>query len=257
MIESSRLLVDEANANYGQTTPADRPGRAVPGRADPQRRRHQVAGRRAWRGSPPKCANADPQLRDVLQTVPGGDRRGQHHVQRDPAVLPDAGGQPRQLRPDRRHLPQVDRTGAGGLPRADGRADHRRRRRAGRRGRQAGLQGRPARPAAVLGRASCRRPRSGRPADETLRELPKDLYCKAAQNDPAWCAAPATIRARSSRASGRRRSQLCRDPQGYVPIGSNPWRGPPVPVRHTGRATPRMNILPTNKFPYHPAAGRP
>ena len=47
LIQSSRLLVDEANANYGQTDAADRPGRTVPGRADPQRRRHQVAGRRA------------------------------------------------------------------------------------------------------------------------------------------------------------------------------------------------------------------
>jgi phospholipid/cholesterol/gamma-HCH transport system substrate-binding protein len=39
------------------------------------------------------------------------------------------------------------------------------------------------------------------PADETLRELPNDLYCKVAQNDPST----ATTRARSSPANGRRR----------------------------------------------------
>ena len=47
LIQSSRLLVDEANNNYGQTIAADRSGRPVPRRADPQRRRHQVARRRA------------------------------------------------------------------------------------------------------------------------------------------------------------------------------------------------------------------
>ena len=47
LIESSRLLVDEANNNYGQTTAVDRSGGPVPGRADSRRRRHQVARRRA------------------------------------------------------------------------------------------------------------------------------------------------------------------------------------------------------------------
>jgi phospholipid/cholesterol/gamma-HCH transport system substrate-binding protein len=44
--------------------------------------------------------------------------------------------------------------------------------------------------------------------------------------------------------------QLCRDPVGFVPIGSNPWRGPPIPY-----GTPIQdgrNILPPNKFPYIP-----
>ena len=44
------------------------------------------------------------------------------------------------------------------------------------------------------------------PADTTLRELPTDLYCKTAtERSRAWCAARATTRARSSRASGHRR----------------------------------------------------
>ena len=56
------------------------------------------------------------------------------------------------------------------------------------------------------------------PADETLREIPTDMYCKTAQNDPAQrCVARATTRARSSRASGPRpwrcaatRRDMCR-----------------------------------------------
>ena len=44
--------------------------------------------------------------------------------------------------------------------------------------------------------------------------------------------------------------QLCRDPQGYIPVGSNPWRGPPVPYG-TPVEDPRMT-LPMNKFPFIP-----
>ena len=49
--------------------------------------------------------------------------------------------------------------------------------------------------------------------------------------------------------------QLCRDPRGYVPIGNNPWRGPPVPT-----GTPiedGRNILPPNKYPYIPPEADP
>ncbi len=142
LIQSSRLLVDEANANYGQTTAADRSGRAVPRRADPQRRRHQVACRRVGalhqRGGQGRPATP-------LRAADGARRHGggQHDVRRHPADVPDAGRQPGQLRPHRRDLPQVDRAGAGDLPGADGGAHHGRWRGARRRGRQAGLQGRP------------------------------------------------------------------------------------------------------------------
>ena len=44
-----------------------------------------------------------------------------------------------------------------------------------------------------------------------------------------WSAARATTRARSSRASARRRFSCAATRVGYVPIGTNPWRGPPVP----------------------------
>ena len=43
---------------------------------------------------------------------------------------------------------------------------------------------------------------------------------------------------------------MCRDPKGYVPLGTNPWRGPPVPYGTT-ITDPRM-ILPQNKYPFIP-----
>jgi phospholipid/cholesterol/gamma-HCH transport system substrate-binding protein len=44
--------------------------------------------------------------------------------------------------------------------------------------------------------------------------------------------------------------QLCRDPRGYVPIGTTPWRGPPVP--YDTPITNGRNITPPNKFPNIP-----
>ena len=46
--------------------------------------------------------------------------------------------------------------------------------------------------------------------------------------------------------------QLCRDPRGYVPIGNNPWRGPPVPYGHPGHQRPR-NITAAQQVPEHSA----
>ena len=57
--------------------------------------------------------------------------------------------------------------------------------------------------------------------------------------------------------------QLCRDPAGYVPLGNNPWRGPPVPIGTPIGVieddTPEdgRNILPPNKFPYIPPENDP
>ena len=57
--------------------------------------------------------------------------------------------------------------------------------------------------------------------------------------------------------------QLCRDPAGYVPLGNNPWRGPPVPIGTPSDImeddTPEdgRNILPPNKFPYIPPEADP
>jgi phospholipid/cholesterol/gamma-HCH transport system substrate-binding protein len=88
------------------------------------------------------------------------------------------------------------------------------------------------------------------PADETVRELPTDMYCKTAQNDPAVVRGARNYPCMEFPGKRAPTVQLCRDPKGYVPIGSNPWRGPPIPY-----GTPvedGRNILPPNKFPNIP-----
>ncbi|MCU1699202.1 MAG: hypothetical protein JWR34_5265 [Mycobacterium sp.] len=88
------------------------------------------------------------------------------------------------------------------------------------------------------------------PADETLRELPKDLYCKVAQNDPTVVRGARNYPCQEFPGKRAPTIQLCRDPQGYVPPGNNPWRGPPVPIGTP--ITDGRNILPPNKFPNLP-----
>ncbi|WBP95324.1 MCE family protein [Mycolicibacterium neoaurum] len=90
------------------------------------------------------------------------------------------------------------------------------------------------------------------PADTTLRELPTDMYCKTAQNDPAVVRGARNYPCQEFPGKRAPTVQLCRDPVGYVPIGSNPWRGPPVPYG-TPITDPR-NITPPNKFPNIPPA---
>ncbi|MBA0046126.1 MCE family protein [Mycobacterium sp. NPDC050853] len=93
------------------------------------------------------------------------------------------------------------------------------------------------------------------PADETLRELPNDMYCKTAQNDPSAVRGARNYPCQEFPGKRAPTIQLCRDPRGYVPIGTNPWRGPPVPYG-TPVEDPR-NILPPNKFPNIPPDAEP
>lgn len=93
------------------------------------------------------------------------------------------------------------------------------------------------------------------PADETLRELPRDMYCKTAQNDPSAVRGARNYPCQEFPGKRAPTIQLCRDPRGYVPIGSNPWRGPPAPY-DTPVEDPR-NILPPNKFPNIPPGAEP
>ncbi|OBH49265.1 MCE family protein [Mycobacterium sp. E2479] len=88
------------------------------------------------------------------------------------------------------------------------------------------------------------------PADQTLRDIPNDLYCKAPQNDPTAVRGARNYPCQEFPGKRAPTVQLCRDPRGYVPIGSNPWRGPPIPPG-TPIDDPRM-ILPMNKYPYIP-----
>ena len=230
---------------------ADRPGRA---RSWMRRSAAATTSSRwptGWPGSPAKSPTPIPQLRSVLQTVPGATAEANTTFDRHPADLPGAGGQPGQLRPDRRHLPQVDRAGAGDLPGADGRAAHRRWRAARRRGRQAGLQGRPAGPAAVLDGLH---PAA---ADPVARPTPPCANCRPTctarqpRTIPPWCAVRATTRARSSPASGHRRFSCAAIPR--ATCRSAATRGAGRRCR-TARRSERSDgdILPPNKFPYIP-----
>jgi phospholipid/cholesterol/gamma-HCH transport system substrate-binding protein len=88
------------------------------------------------------------------------------------------------------------------------------------------------------------------PADQTVRDLPKDMYCKVPQNDPSAVRGARNYPCQEFLGKRAPTVQLCRDPRGYVPLGNNPWRGPPVPT-----GTPvedGRNILPPNKYPYIP-----
>ncbi|GAB3033975.1 virulence factor Mce family protein [Mycobacterium bourgelatii] len=93
------------------------------------------------------------------------------------------------------------------------------------------------------------------PADETLRELPTDLYCKAAQNAPTAVRGARNYPCQEFPGKRAPTVQLCRDPRGFVPIGSNPWRGPPIP--YDTPVTNGLNILPPNHFPYVPPEADP
>ncbi len=100
LIQSSRLLIDEANANYGQTTQLIDQAGPLPGCADSRRGRHQVARRRAGqvhrrgrqRGSATAVGAADRS---------GSDRDGEHDVRGHQAHVPGSRGEPGQLRADR------------------------------------------------------------------------------------------------------------------------------------------------------------
>lgn len=93
------------------------------------------------------------------------------------------------------------------------------------------------------------------PADETLRELPPDMYCKVAQNDATTVRGARNYPCQEFPGKRAPTIQLCRDPKGYFPVGRNPWRGPPVP--YDTPVTDGLNVLPPNKFPYIPPDSDP
>lgn len=93
------------------------------------------------------------------------------------------------------------------------------------------------------------------PADESVREIPRDMYCKTAQNDPSTVRGARNYPCQEFPGKRAPTAQLCRDPRGYVPVGTNPWRGPPIP--YGTEVTDGRNILPPNKFPYIPPGADP
>lgn len=93
------------------------------------------------------------------------------------------------------------------------------------------------------------------PADESVREIPRDMYCKTAQNDPSTVRGARNYPCQEFPGKRAPTVQLCRDPRGYVPVGTNPWRGPRIP--YGTEVTDGRNILPPNKFPYIPPGADP
>jgi phospholipid/cholesterol/gamma-HCH transport system substrate-binding protein len=248
LIESSRLLVDEANANYDQTSKLiDQAGPFL----EAQMRsgddiRSLADGLARFTG---EVNNADPQLRAVLKTVPGATAEANTAFSGIRPTFPVLAA----------NLANFGRIGviynksieqalvifpallaalntvAGGVPADEG----------GKLDFKIDLGDPPPCSTGFLPPTQIRSP-----ADLTLRDLPTDMYCKTAPNDPAVVRGARNYPCQEFPGKRAPTVQLCRDPKGYIPIGSNPWRGPPVPY-----GTPiedGRNILPPNKFPNIP-----
>ena len=241
-------MVDEANANYGQVTQLiDQAGPFL----DAQIRsgddiKSLADGLARFTG---EVANADPQLRSVLQNVPGATDAANTTFDGIRPTFPVLAA----------NLANFGRIGViyrksieqalvifpalmaalitvgGGVPADEG----------GKLDFKVDLQDPPPCSTGFIPPPEIRSP-----ADTTLRELPTDLYCKTAQNDPAVVRGARNYPCQEFPGKRAPTIQLCRDPKGYVPIGTNPWRGPPVPYG-TPIEDPRM-ILPPNKFPFIP-----
>lgn len=248
LIQSARLLVDEANTNFDATAQLiDQAGPFLEAQVRSGDNIKSIAeGLARFTG---ELNNADPQLRSLLSTAPGAA---------DSVNTAFSG-----IRPNfpmlAANLANLGRVGviynksieqalvifpaliaalitvAGGVPADEG----------GKLDFKIDL-GDP--PPCNVGFIPASKIRS--PADETVRDMPKDLYCKTAQNDPAVVRGARNYPCMEFPGKRAPTVALCRDPKGFVPIGSNPWRGPPIPY-----GTPiedGRNILPPNKFPYIP-----
>jgi phospholipid/cholesterol/gamma-HCH transport system substrate-binding protein len=249
LIQSSRLLVDEANANYGPVTQLlDQAGPFL----DAQIRggddiKSLADGLARFTG---EVANADPQLRATLQTVPGAAEAANETFSgirpSFPVLAANLANFGRIGVIYRKSLEQALvifpaliaglGTVAGGVPADEG----------GKLDFKIHLQDPPP---CTTGFVPASQIRS--PADTTLRDLPPDLYCKTAQNDPSVVRGARNYPCQEFPGKRAPTIQLCRDPKGYVPVGSNPWRGPPIPYGSEPINDPRM-ILPQNKFPFIP-----
>ena len=257
LIQSARLLVDEANANYGQVTQLiDQAGPFL----DAQIRggdniRSLADGLARFTG---EVANADQQVRSVLQAVPGATEAANTTFSGIRPTFPILAA----------NLANFGRIGviynksleqalvifpaliaglstvAGGVPGDEG----------GKLDFKISLQDPP--PCSV---GFIPPPLIRTPADTTLRELPPRPVLQGRTNDASVVRGARNYPCQEFPGKRAPTIQLCRDPQGYVPIGSNPWRGPPIPVgtpmderEDNHFEPPGRNILPPNKFPYIP-----
>jgi phospholipid/cholesterol/gamma-HCH transport system substrate-binding protein len=249
MIQSSRLVVDEANDNYGQITQLlDQAGPFLDAQIQSGDDIKSLADGLARFTT--EVAHADPQLRSVLQNATGAAQAADTTFEGIRPSFPMLAANLANLGRIgviyRKSIEQALvifpallaalNTVAGGVPTDEG----------GKLDFKVDLGDPP--PCSV---GFIPPPLIRTPADTTLRDLPTDLYCKTAQNDPSVVRGARNYPCQEF--PGRRAPtiQLCRDPRGYVPIGSNPWRGPPVPYGSTPVTNDR-NITPPNKFPMIP-----
>lgn len=257
LLQSSRLLVDEANANYDQTIQLiDQAGPFLDAQIRSGDDIRSLANGLARFTE--ELAAADPQLRQVLQTVPGATQAANEtfdgirpnfpmlaanlaNVGRIGVIYRKSIEQALVIFPA---LMAALITVGGGLPADEG----------GKLDFKIDL-GDP--PPCLTGFIPPPMIRS--PADTTLRDLPTDLYCKTAQNDAAVVRGARNYPCQEFPGKRAPTVQLCRDPVGYVPIGTNPWRGPPIPYgtpmgqSEDQRYEPdSRNIAPYNKFPFIP-----
>jgi phospholipid/cholesterol/gamma-HCH transport system substrate-binding protein len=248
LISSSRLLVDEANANYGQVTQLiDQAGPFLDAQIASGDDIKSLADGLARFST--EVAHADPQVRNLLANTPGAAAqvntaftgiRPSFPVLA--ANLANAGRigviYHKSIEQALVILPALFAaliTVAGGVPADEG----------GKLDFKVDLGDTPP---CLTGFIPPPLTRS--PADETLRELPTDMYCKVAQSDPSVVRGARNYPCQEFPGKRAPTIQLCRDPVGYVPLGTSPWRGPPVPYG-TPVTDPR-NILPPNKFPLIP-----
>ncbi|UEA32990.1 virulence factor Mce family protein [Mycobacterium avium subsp. avium] len=253
LFESARLLVDEANANYPQLSQLiDQAGPFLEAQIRAGADIKSLSDGLARFTS--EVRQADPQLRDTLATAPGATDEASTAFSgirpSFPALAASLANLGRvgviyhksieQLLVVLPALFAAITTAAGGGPQDEGaKLDF-----------KLDLNDPP--PCAV---GFLPPPLMRTPADETVRELPKDMYCKTAQNDPSTVRGARNYPCQEFPGKRAPTVQLCRDPKGYVPIGRNPWRGPPVP--YDTPVTNGLNVLPPNKFPYIPPDAEP
>ena len=224
LIQSGRLLVDEANANYGQVSQLiDQAGPFL----DAQIRggddiRSLADGLARFTG---EVANADPQVRSVLQTAPGAAARRNETFSGIRPTFPVLAANlanfgrigviyHKSLEQALVIFPALMaalNTVAGGVPADEG----------GKLDFKIHIQDPPGCSVGFIPPPLIRSP-----ADTTLRELPDGLYCKVPHNDPSVVRGARNYPCQEFPGKRAPTVQLCRDPKGYVPIGSNPWRGP-------------------------------
>jgi phospholipid/cholesterol/gamma-HCH transport system substrate-binding protein len=253
LLESARLLVDEANANYPQVSQLiDQAGPFLEAQIRAGGDIKSLADGLARFTS--EVRQADPQLRSTLATAPSAADEAStafSGIRPDfPALAASLANLGRVGVIYHKSIEQLlvvlpalfagITTAAGGTPQDEGaKLDF-----------KLDLNDPP--PCAV---GFLPPPLMRTPADETLRELPKDLYCKVAQNDPSTVRGARNYPCQEFPGKRAPTIQLCRDPNGYVPVGRNPWRGPPVP--YGTPVTNGLNVLPPNKFPYIPPGADP